>query len=112
MSPDKLKTILQDVRRLHAAISDPELLPVLPVTWETVRALPIQLAPFQAKWLFGNCRDETLADMRELHPAIVVQRFGTGTGTRYRYSKIEVCKAGAIPCEEFGVKHSTTDRHR
>lgn len=102
MTPDKLKSMLSDPRKLASSLADKELCPLLPVTPETVRALPIQLAPFQASWLLGNCTAEVLKNFRELHPAIVVQRFGKGPGTRYRYSKVEVCKAGSVPCEEFG----------
>lgn len=102
MTPEKLKSILRDARKLAAAVADPEVLPLLPVTPDTVRFLPIQLTPWQAKWLFGNCTDEHLATMREVRPAIVAQKFNSGFGTRYRYSKIEVCKAVPVQCDEAG----------
>lgn len=101
MSPEKIKAITLDLRRLVAACADQEILPLLPVTLETVRGLPFQLAPFQARWLFGNGNDELLAAMRALHPEIVAQQFGTGPGTRYRYSKLECCRASNAPCEEL-----------
>ena len=100
MTPERIKTIVQDARKLATAMADPDLLPLLPVTLETVRGLPNQLAPFQVKWLFGNCSDEILATLRQLHPEMVAQRFGTGSGTRYRYLKSEACRAAKAPCEE------------
>lgn len=101
MNPERIKGILANPKQLKDALADPELLPLLPVNGSTVAALPIQLAPFQARWLLGNCTDDVLRNFREVHPAIIVQRFGTGKGARYRYSKIAVCRAGAVPCEEF-----------
>jgi hypothetical protein len=101
MNVAKLAALLADHRRLAEAMADPAVLPSLPPTPETIRALPIQLAPFQARWLLGNCTDEILKCFREMHPVIVVQQFGRGAGTRYRYSKIEICKVGHVPYADF-----------
>jgi hypothetical protein len=111
MTPDKIQALFTDARRLAAALADKELLPLIPVTPAAVRALPIQLAPFQARWLLGNCSDETLAAFRELHPAIVVQRFGDGTGARYRYSKTVLCQVGAVPTTDHEPQRTPNHHH-
>lgn len=108
MTLEKLNALLADRRRLVSALADPELLLLLPVTATTVAALPPQLAPFQARWLLGNCTDKVLAAFRELHPDIVVQKFGQGHGARYRYSTVEVCRAGAIPCDALKTFATST----
>lgn len=97
MTEEKLETILGDHAKLVKAVADPDLCPLLPVTAATARALPHQLAPFQAKWLFGNCSDEHLATLREVCPQIVAQSFGRDTGRRYRYSKPNCCKMAKVP---------------
>ena len=97
MTHASLEKILSDPYQLATVIANPEVLPSLPQTALIVVALPFQLAPFQARWLLGNCSDEVLRAFRELHPNIVVQQFGTGAGARYRYSKVEICRVGKVP---------------
>jgi hypothetical protein len=99
MTHQQLHSIMADPRTRAEAIADPALLPALPQTIDMIQALPLQLAPFQARWLLGNCSDEVLKAFRELYPQIVVQRFGRGNGTRYRYSKCILCRVSKVPVE-------------
>lgn len=93
MTTAQLRALLADWDRLREAVNDSELLGRLPQLADVVMALPDPLRAFQARWVFGNCTEEVLHTMKELHPEIVsftVRRQG------YRYSKTQCCKLARL----------------